>query len=109
MAGGLKLLKFLNAVQAMRSIDPDMTLSQLATLLTIAKDEGLSVSEIQHRVGLTRTTGSRIVRSLTNWEGDGKPGFDFIEMRADPMDYRRRIAYLNEKGRKVVKDAIKHL
>ena len=108
--GGLKLLKFLSAIQLIRDeVDPDMTLSQLMALLTIAKDEGLSVSEVQRRSSLTQTTGSRIVRSLAGINETGKAGYNLVEMRTDPHDSRRRVIHLNGDGREVIKNIVNQL
>ncbi|MCX4025612.1 MarR family winged helix-turn-helix transcriptional regulator [Spartinivicinus marinus] len=85
-----------------------MTLTQLEALLTIAKDEGISVVEVQRRANLSRTTSSRIVRALAG-EDETSKGYKWVEMRTDPHDVRRRVLYLNEEGKKVIQGVLKHI
>lgn len=107
--GGLKLLRFLNAVQALREVDPNMTMTQLVTLLTVARDEGLSVAEIQRNAKLTRTTSSRIVRTLAGENEESTKGYCWLEMRTDPVDPRRRQVHVNEDGKELLGHVLKQL
>lgn len=98
----MSLDKVLRAIEALRSIDPDMPTQTASVFLTVAANEGMKVSDAE-RLGLTRESASRNVKLLSGYtqRGNGKPGLGLIEYRVLESDYRVKVLYLTEAGREM--------
>lgn len=110
--GTPELRAFHAAIKACMEIDPFMAIPRIDALLTWAND-----AEIQTIADLTetlkRTTGlgsSSVSRNVSYWtdnaykqhDGSRPQGAGFIELIADPADYRRRMMLMTAKGEQFI-------
>jgi DNA-binding MarR family transcriptional regulator len=93
-------------LQTMRAAHPDMTASQMLTLFIIAERPGITVGELKTRVGYLSTGASRIVRTLSDWKRYQVPGLGLVKVDDDARDLRLTRAFLSDRGRAVVAQAL---
>lgn len=86
------------ALNELRELDPWMGLQTMETFLVIAMRPGLTMQEIADATGLAQSSCSRNVALLSKWHRLGKPGADLVVTYEDPVERRRKIVFLNEKG-----------
>lgn len=108
MPAASKEIKALHAVlQDVLRIDPFMTVTRLDALLTFAVDGDITtiqdLTDVLSRKGISK---SAISRNLSYWtdeqwkrmDGTRPIGEDFIELRNDPVDLRRKKMDLTGRG-----------
>ena len=93
------LRKIYRVVEAFRTVDREMPVQQMATLLIVALNEGLSLKEISDRLATASSTASRNVAALSKVHRLGKRGHDLVSSREDPVERRRKMHTLTAKGR----------
>lgn len=98
----LKLKGLQKAVRVIRGVAPELPVQQLQVLLEVAMDEGCTVKDIEKRCGMTNSSGSRNVRAVMKWAGEGREGYDWVEWRPDHNDLRVKLLYLTDKGKAVL-------
>ncbi|SDW69744.1 DNA-binding transcriptional regulator, MarR family [Albimonas donghaensis] len=92
------LRKLLAAVGVIRAQDPEMPLQQVALFLEIAIQEGQSLNELQHRIGMANSSTSRGVSSLSTRVVQGREGLGLVSNDPDPNERRRNLHNLTPKG-----------
>ena len=96
--------RLLSIREALMSVRPDLSRSQLVTLLTVALRPGLSVNELAEQIGAPQQSASRYSAVLLGRYQT--PDSDFREpliiQEVNPDDPRRRALFLSDKGREVV-------
>ncbi len=92
------------ALKNAHDFHPDLTVKQLLTLMYIAENPGCTVSDVVRDLKIAQSVASKIVRVLTVAPDETKVGLDLLEQRIDPIDTRRRLLSVNEKGKAVFKD-----
>lgn len=92
-------LSIKHTVNLFREIYPDFPLPMVLVLLEVAQDEGLTVSQVMKRTGLTQASASRHCRALTRHKSPNVAGLDLCEWRDDPSDFRSKRLYLNSQGK----------
>lgn len=100
-----------SVANAFREIYEEVHLNVVVVFLEIAREEGLSVTQIIQRTGLSQASASRNCRGLTKWQTPTKEGLDLCEFHPCPVDFRSKLLYLNDKGRHLVsrlEEAMKH-
>lgn len=83
----------------MRKFHSDFPPNGLAIFVCIAQDEGVSASDLVHKLGIPKATVSRNLRMLGEQLSPTKKGINLIRLEHDPKDYRVRRGYLTDKGR----------
>lgn len=76
---------------------PDLSLTELLVVVTVAQLEGLTVSSVSRLCRLTDATASRTLQRLASHRG-------LVRIAAGPRDSRTRHAFLTENGRKFFLD-----
>ena len=99
----LFLSGLLKALDKVRAIYPMMEITTLECLLVAALDEGTGVLHIGERIGVSKSAASRHVRFLSDRVSVDREGLKLVELRDDPLDYRRKGVYLTPKGHKLLK------
>lgn len=98
-----KLIKFVDQVR--KHLGDKIPIQQLATLLEIAKKQGITASQIANNLRLSDSAAGRNVSLLTQ---DGWPrgsgGYDLIRVERDPFDAKRKMCKLNPKGENVMSE-----
>ena len=89
--------------RARRELGADATLLRLSILLTVHAHEGRSQNELRALMEATSTTAlSRNLADLSTLTSRKAPGPGFVELRADPMNLRRKTVHLTAAGRAAV-------
>jgi DNA-binding MarR family transcriptional regulator len=90
-------------VEEFRKIDPEMHLNTLSTYLIVAaQGEGRTKKEISDRLGVSQAATSRNVKLMTKEKTRfGKAGYDFLSQEPDPMDPRRHLISLSQRGKMI--------
>jgi DNA-binding MarR family transcriptional regulator len=95
---GIQLKGLQKALRLIREEAPELPTQQLQVLVEIAMDEGLTSKDVEHRTGMTNSSGSRNVRALMTHAGEGREGYCWVESRVNPQDLRIKQLYLTPKG-----------
>lgn len=82
-------------------IGADIRLQTLATLVAIAQEPGLTLTDIQTRTGLTKTTATRTVQLLASWQREGVKGHGLVIAKEDSSERRRKRIYLTNRGKQL--------
>lgn len=99
-----KALRLLAEVQ---KIDPEMPLQQLMCLLVVAQEpDGMSLTDIANKVGISLPTASRHVGSLGKINRKKEEGLNLLEAFEDPLERRKKIVRLTPKGKTAVRKII---
>jgi len=89
-------------VGCIRDIYPDFAMPMVLVLLEVAQADGITVTQVVQRTGLTQASASRHCRGLTAQRTANVPGFDLCEWRPDPNDFRSKRLFLNSHGRRLI-------
>ena len=92
------LLKQLQVLNRFRELDAEMQMPQAVTLLTVALNEGISLSDLTERTRQATSSASRNVASLSTVHRKGKPGHGLVLNREDPFERRKKQHILTPKG-----------
>jgi DNA-binding MarR family transcriptional regulator len=84
-------------------VDPEMPVNYVMTFLLIALNEGATLKDLQDKAGLEQSTVSRNVAALSERHRAGKPGYDLVEVRPFPDNFRFKCVTLKPKGRALVR------
>lgn len=98
--------KVTNLFQSFRQVDPTMPLQLAYTFILCSIYEGESVGDISRRAGFALSTTSRHILDLGEYDRKKAPGFGLVETRIDPLELRRKTAYLTPKGRNLLNQII---
>ena len=96
MAGEiLELIQLGSAVRARRSAsDNELTETEFVTLSLLAREQTLTIGEVQKHVGVVPAQMSRIIRSLEENRGKG-----YVHCEINPQDRRRVDVSLTSSGK----------
>jgi DNA-binding MarR family transcriptional regulator len=88
----------------LRSLHPQLRVSQLDLLLAVAKKEGQSQTDLAINCGLTLAAVSRAIDALgTSGRRDGKGArLGLLKAERDPSDDRFVLVFLTDKGRQIL-------
>ena len=87
-------------IHGISKIESEMPLQQLHILLLIAKaGEGTSLTDLAKEAGIGLATASRYVSALGKQNRHRQEGLLMVESFEDPMERRKKIIRLTEKGR----------
>tara|TARA_R110002126_G_scaffold13118_3_gene56758 strand:- start:278304 stop:278678 length:375 start_codon:yes stop_codon:yes gene_type:complete len=100
--GGSATHTFLNMLQKLREVDGEFPLQYSICLAEIAMDEGMSLTALSKKAGLSLSTVSRIVGALSQYRQNGNP-YGLVELKVSPQERRRKELYLSDKGRTLMK------
>ena len=103
----MPLQDYLKFIQGVSKIESEMPLQQLHCLLVISQsEEGLSLTELAQKVGITLATASRYVAGLGKQNRHREEGLLLVEAFEDPMERRKKIIRLTPKGRIAVQKLV---
>ena len=87
-------------IHGISKIEAEMPLQQLHVLLLIAKaGEGSSLTDLAREAGIGLATASRYVSALGKQNRHREEGLLLVESFEDPMERRKKIIRLTDKGR----------
>ena len=100
-------------VDELRKLDPEMPAQRIATYLTIALREGISVVEMSNLTGQSTSSSTRNLQSLgvdkVTGKRLGKNGVGLVRLESDPVDGRKKNCYLTPLGHAVLLKIAHHL
>ena len=104
ITAGQRRLKTLNLLlQEFVEIKPSANVAQVQTFLIVAIHEGCSLTDIVKTTGWSQSTISRHLLDLGPFLRDKSPGFGLISNERDPMELRKNIYMLTDRGRALVR------
>ena len=92
------LVQLFKAIEEFRGVDPEMPAQGVALFLYSAIYPGCTMTDLQKNLGMTQSSCSRNVSALSEWHRLEKPGLGLIAATTSPMERRRKIVRLTEKG-----------
>lgn len=92
------LVQLFKAIEEFRAVDPEMPSQSAALFLYSAIYPGCTMTDLQTNLGMTQSSCSRNVSALSEWHRLEKPGLGLIVATPDPMERRRKIVRLTDKG-----------
>ena len=95
------LVQLFKAIEEFRGVDPEMPAQGVALFLYSAIYPGCTMADLQKNLGMTQSSCSRNVSALSEWHRLEKPGLGLIVATPDPMERRRKIVQLTEKGQQL--------
>lgn len=104
-----ELNRFMLILEQFRQIDAEMPLQQVITLITVALNPGVTVSEIARIAGNTLSSASRHVEALGPYRPAKKKGRELLIDDYDAVDRRAKIIHLTPKGVLVIKSLLNFL
>lgn len=97
-----------DAIQV-NSGDMFMTLGQAQSFLSVALNEGKSLTELAEINAIPQSTLSRHLLDLGIQDRNRRPGFGLVIGDTDPMELRRKLYKLTDKGRRMKAQLIKSI
>ena len=94
-------MKGLRFIEEFRKIDPEMPLQMAATFMVVAIRKGITMKELAETLGISQASCSRNVAALSKWHRLNREGHDLIYTEEDPIERRRKIAFLTPKGKRI--------
>jgi len=95
----------LDLFAVLRGVDKEFPVQYAMCLVEIARDEGMSLTELSQRTNLALSTVSRIVGALSAFRQSGQP-YELVEVKVSTKERRRKELYLTPKGASVVDDLL---
>lgn len=95
-----------DAMEDFREVSATMPVTQVQMFLTVALNEGLSLTELSEITDLKKSTASRYLLDLSDRTRAGGPGFGLISRETDPEELRRNMYALSPTGRSLVKKLV---
>lgn len=92
----------LAAMEALRAIDDQLSLTEACGFIYICENEGISLRELGSLLNAQPHTVSRIVGRLST--GFGNRAADLVDVRVLPEDSRVRTLHLTPRGQAVVEE-----
>lgn len=96
--------------QAMRqvrtSIDPLVPTQMVQAFLTVAANEGCTLTEIAEKLGTNLSTASRQLLDLSDRNRKMQEGYKLVERQADPTNLRVNRYTLTPKGKLLVNELV---
>lgn len=103
----MKVEDAIRLLTGISAIDQEMPLGQAKCLFIIAQaEDGLSLTDISKKAGIGLATASRNVGALGNINRKREEGLRLIEAFEDPMERRKKIIRLTQKGKIAIRNIL---
>lgn len=96
-------------LDSLRVVSPYITLAQVATLMTVARNQGAGVSEVAEGAGLGLSVTSRNLEILgdgSRLPGRSSEGLGLVQVDYAPLSKRSKVVTLTQKGSALVRTLI---
>lgn len=95
----------LACLECLRELHPDLGLIDVCILLLVAERPGVSVAEIQSRLGVAKLLASRSLRAFAgeDFQGALPPTLGLVELRRSTHNGRSLTACLTRRGESFVR------
>jgi DNA-binding MarR family transcriptional regulator len=94
----------LACLEGLRELDSDLGLVDACVLMLVAERPGVSVADIESRLGLASVTASRALRAFAaeDFPNALPPALGLVELRRRPRNGRSLAAWLTPRGARLV-------
>lgn len=89
------LIALIDLLNILRRIDPEFPIQYALCLAEISRQQGISVTELSSRTGITLSTVSRIIGALS---GNRRRCGGLVRVRFSPQEGRRKELFLTPRG-----------
>jgi len=96
----------LRILDALTRVSGETQVHSYAVFIYVAQNAGCSVQDVAERFGFAISTASRNVALLSAEKKYKVPGLGLVVNDTDPMDRRRRVLTLTQKGRALVRELL---
>nr|BAR25367.1 Transcriptional regulators (MarR) [uncultured Mediterranean phage uvMED] len=94
----------LKQIDTFRKYDADIHSQTIAVFLFVGRheaNEGVPMTKIAKDLNMAQSSVSRNVSLLSKWTWSRKEGLNFVEALEDPMERRRKLVKLTNRGKKL--------
>lgn len=92
----------LKILHTFRDLSLTMPVGEVLMFLTVALNEGASLTELAALADVRKSTASRYLLDLSDKTRSGSKGHGLVNREQDPAELRRNMYSLTAKGRKVI-------
>jgi len=103
------LKNLVKALRPFRDLNDTMPLQYVLTFISVAIDQGRTISEISDRCEIDRAVGSRQISDMSDKKRHDKKGYGLVESKVDVMDRRVTRASLTPVGYALIGRVIRTL
>lgn len=96
------LSMLVEVIKRFRDYDQEMQMQTAQVFLEVAKQPGITMRELEERVGISQASCSRNVAALSKVHRLNKPGMDLVVAQPDPAAAYRKLVYLTPKGQRMI-------
>jgi DNA-binding MarR family transcriptional regulator len=109
LPGGATIDAAITLLAGLRQLDSEMTLQVAQCFLAVASHPGMTVREMAAVAEVEESTASRNAGILGRYGRGAKEGYRVIEFEDDPNDRRVRRLRLTDKGRRLLRGALRRM
>lgn len=96
------LVRLLRVMEEFRQLEPDLPSQVIHAFLAAALTPGLSIRDLQDRLGMSSASASRSFSFLSDQHRLGKEGLGLIRYEGDAQNGRIKRVFLTTKGQRLV-------
>lgn len=96
-----EIQKFTSLLRELQKIDPEFPIQYAICLFEIALNEGLCLTDLSEKTGITLSTISRITSALSKEKARGK-NYGLVQIKIQPEERRRKQLFLTKKGHDII-------
>ncbi len=100
----MNAINLLKHIENFRKFDADIQSQTIAVFLYVGiheGNEGVPMTKIATELNMAQSSVSRNVSLLSKWRWSRKEGLNFVEALEDPMERRRKLVKLTNRGKKL--------
>jgi len=100
----MNAINLLKHIESFRKFDADIQSQTIAVFLYVGineGEEGVPMTTIAKDLNMAQSSVSRNVSLLSKWSWSRKEGLNFVEALEDPMERRRKLVKLTNRGNKL--------
>ena len=100
----MNAINLLKHIESFREFDADIQSQTIAVFLYVGiheGNEGVPMTKIAKELNMAQSSVSRNVSLLSKWSWSRKEGLNFVEALEDPMERRRKLVKLTNRGKKL--------
>ncbi|HHK0424589.1 TPA: MarR family transcriptional regulator [Pseudomonas aeruginosa] len=95
------LSMLVEVIKRFRDYDQEMQMQTAQVFLAVAMQPGITMRELEEKVGISQASCSRNVAALSKVHRLNKPGMDLVVAQPDPAAAYRKIVFLTPKGQRL--------
>lgn len=93
------LPKMVRAIEAFRQLNKDMLANEMMAFLLVAERNGISMTELQDVLDLSKAATSRNVNFLSQHGANSRDGLKLVITTENPENRRQKLVHLTPRGK----------